>query len=188
MISSVLYYILYSSVFLVYGLGLSRLITLHESIGSLFLTCVKTLITAACTVSLAYLIIRYLLVPVGLSELYPFIIVIVYVCISIIIEVFASIGIADSVTELAVPLISIILAVNEQPTLARILIVVTACISAFYLLELVIYSLRMRFEIFASRAGIGIYTLLLVSLAVIVIALCSWNISWLTLINNWGGV
>lgn len=184
MINSVLYYILYSSVFLVYGLGLSRLITLHEKLGSLFLTCVKTLITAICTVSLAYLIIRYLLVPFNLTELYPFVVVIIYVCISIVIEVFASIGISDSVTELTIPLTSIILAVNEQSSLAKILIVVSSCIAAFYILELVIYSLRIRFESFAARAGIGVYTLLLVSLAVIVIALCSWNISWLTLLKN----
>ncbi len=184
MISSILYYILYSSVFLVYGMGLNRLITLHESFGSLMLTCAKTLISATCTVSLAYLIIRYILVPVQLAELYPFIVVSIYVCISIVIEVFASIGINDSISELTIPLVSIILAVNEAHGLTHILVVVSACIVSFYVLELMIYSVRLRAESYASRSGIGIYTVLLVSLAVIVIALCSWNISWLTLLQE----
>ncbi len=184
MTSSILYYILYSSVFLVYGMGLNRLITLTESFGSLMLTCFKTLITAICTVSLSFLLIRYLLMPVGLVELYPFIVVCIYVCISIVIEVFASIGVNDSVSELTIPLVSIILAVNESNGLAHILVVVSACIIAFYVLELMIYSVRVRVESFAARSGVGIYTLLLASLAVIVIALCSWNISWLTLLKK----
>lgn len=184
MISSILYYILYSSVFLVYGMGLDRLITLHEAFGSLMLTCFKTLISAVSTVSLSYLIIRYLLVPAGLVELYPFIVVCIYVCISIVIEVFASIGISDSVSELTIPLVSIILAVNESTGLLHILVVVSSCIIAFYVLELIIYAIRLRVESFASRSGVGMYTILLASLAVIVVALCSWNISWLTLLRR----
>lgn len=175
-------YLMYSSVFLLYGLGLNRLVSLRERFPSLLLACVKTLIAAVSTAALSYLVVQRLLVPLRLGELYPFVIVLVYACISIVTEVFISVGMSDSVTELTVPLLSLVLALSEGTGMVQTVVIVCVCVTGFYLLAAVVCALRMRFDSFAPENGSAIYVLLLVSLAVITVALCSWNVSWLSLL------
>ena len=69
-------------------------------------------------------------------------------------------------------------------SLVQTVMIVCACVTAFYLLVAIVYSLRMRFDSFAPKRGVAVYTMLLASLAVIVIALCAWNVSWLSLLRG----
>ena len=183
-LNTIFYYVMYCSVFLLYGVGLNRLLALRESMSSLVLMCIKTLLSATATAALSYLVAGAILVPVHLDELYPFVIVLIYACISVIIEVFVSIGANESVTELTIPLLTLILALAEGATLVQTVIIVCACVIAFYLLVAIVSSLRMRFDSFAPKSGFAVYTMLLISLAVITIALCAWNVSWLTLLKK----
>ena len=182
-LSTAFYYVIYSSAFLLYGIGINRLLVLRENFSSLMLTFVKTLLTASSAAAISYLMVQRLLVPAGLSELYPFVVVLVYASISIIIEFFLSIGVGNSVTELTIPLLSLILALNESTGLIQAELAVCACICAFYVLVGIIYAIRLRFTTFAPKSGFWVYVLLLVSLAVIVIALRAWDVSWLTLLK-----
>lgn len=181
---TIFYYVMYSSVFLLYGVGLSRLVLIRESFSTLLLTCIKTLLTTSASAALAYLIIRKLLVPMGLSELYPFAVVLIYLLISIFIEVFFSIGIGESMTELAIPLLILMLVLNESISLVQTVLAASICNTAFYVLVAIISTLRMRFDSFAPKRGLSVYTFLLISLAAVIIALCAWNVSWLTLLHQ----
>ena len=177
-LTTVVYYVLSSSVFLLYGIGLNNLISSNSSYGSLMLTGVKSLMSATATAAVSYLIVNALLAPAQLSELFPLVAVFVFVTFSAVIEVFIGIGLQNSITEFGVPLLCVLLALNEASSIGYAIIIVTACICAFYVLYGIVFSLRNRFDMFASAQGLRIYCMLLVSLAVILIALSAFNVSW----------
>ena len=178
MLSSVVYYVLSASVFLLYGVGLCNLISSQEHYGSLMLTCVKSLITSTATVSVSYLIVNSLLAPAQLSELYPLVTVTVFVIFSAVIEVFIGIGLQNSITEFGVPLLCVLLALNEATSIGYAIIISMACIMAFYVLFGIQLAMRNRFAMFAPSLGLRVYSLILISFAIILIALSAFNVSW----------
>lgn len=180
MLAAVIYYVLSASAFLLYGIGLHNLLAANSSYGSLVLTGTKSLITVTMTVSVSYVIVGTVLAPAQLSELFPLVAVLVFVLFSAVIEVFVGIGLQTSMTEFGVPLLCVLLALNEASSIGAAVIVAISCVAAFYLLCGIMFALRSRFSLFAPAPGLRVYCLLLVSLAVILIALSAFNVSWLT--------
>lgn len=176
--TTIVYYVLSASVFLLYGVGLNNLISSNSNYGSLILTGTKSLITVTMTTTVAYLIVNALLAPVQLSELFPLVAVIVFVLFSAVVEVFVGIGLQNSITEYGVPLLCVLLALNEGTSLGFAIIIAISCIVAFYVLFGIVFSFRNRFDMYAPALGLRVYCLLLVSLAVVLIALCAFNVSW----------
>lgn len=178
--ATIVYYAFSASAFLLYGIGLHNLISAGSGgYGNLVLTGTKSLITVATTTTVSYLIVNALFVPVRLAELYPLVAVIVFVLFSAVIEVFVTIGLQNSATEFGVPLLCVLLALNEASSVGVAVIIAVSCVAAFYLLCGIVFALRNRFSLFAPVQGLRVYCLLLVSLAVILIALGAFNVSWL---------
>ncbi len=178
-VSTILYYVLSASVFLLYGVGLSNLVSQSDNYGSFMLTCIKALITSTTTVLVSYLIVNALLAPVHLSELYPLVTVIVFVIFSAVIEVFIGIGLQNSITEFGVPLLCVLLALNEARSIGYAFIIVSACVMAFYVLFGIQLAMRNRFSMFAPSLGLRVYSLILISFAIVLIALSAFNVSWI---------
>ena len=176
--SALTYYVLSASVFLMYGISLNNLVSSNSNYGSLMLTGVKSLITATMTISISYMISNHLLAPANLAELYPFVTVLVFIMFSAIIEVFIGIGIQNSITEFGMPLLCVMLAVNESDSIGYAIVIAVSCIAAFYVLFGIVYAMRNRFDMFSPSMGLRVYCLLFVSLAVILIALGAFNVSW----------
>ncbi len=179
----VIYYILSASAILFYGIGINRVISISDNFSSLVLSCIKCLCTASATTSITYFINYFLLLPHELEELYPFIAVVIFVLISILLEIFVTIGIGKSVTEFAIPMLSVILGINEGLSLSRAIVITCSCILSFYLIIGFIYPFRIRIRTYKFDTGLKTYSLLLVFLAVIMFAISGWNSSWCNLIN-----
>ncbi|MBR4374258.1 MAG: hypothetical protein IKO57_01475 [Treponema sp.] len=182
MIAAILYYIISSSAILFYGIGISRTINLKDDFSLLFLSCVKALFTTASTTSVSYLICYWLLVPIHISELYPFVTVILFLFFSIFIEIFIGIGIKKSPAEFSITILSSILALNEGLSIGHAVIIACSCIISFYLLICIFHSIRVRVSFYTNPAGIKIYPVLLLSLAASILAIFGWNISWFNIL------
>ncbi len=182
MIAAIIYYIASSSAILFYGIGIGRTISLRDDMSLIFLSCMKSLSTSASTVAVSYLICYWLLVKVGLAELYPFVTALVFMFFSILIEIFIGIGIRKSPAEFSITLLSSILAMNEGVSIAHSVVIVCACVVSFYLLMVVFHSIRDRVGFYTNPAGVKIYPVLLFSLAAAILAIFGWNISWFNMI------
>ncbi|MBQ6779652.1 MAG: hypothetical protein IJP62_00280 [Treponema sp.] len=183
--NALVYYVFSASVFLMYGISLNNLVSSNSNYGSLMLTGVKSLITSTMTIALSYVIANLLLAPAHLAELFPFVTVFVFIMFSAIIEVFIGIGLQNSITEFGMPLLCVLIAINESSSIGYAIVIAIACITAFYVLFGIVYALRNRFDMFSPAMGLRVYCLLFVSLAIILIALRAFNVSWFT---NLGGM
>ena len=80
---NIFYYVFFSSVVFIYGIGIERTSILCLKRRSIVLKMIKMLICVTSTTSLTYLISSKILVPQELGELFPFIAILIFLSISV---------------------------------------------------------------------------------------------------------
>ena len=179
MISNTLYYLVYTSAILIYGVGLNRLTLICQHPYHVGLNCIKMLITVSSTSVLTYLFTKRLLTPYSLTELYPFIAVIIFTFISVFIESIIRITTGINSSEFCLSMLFILLSVNECVNLLECLLNSVVCVCAFYISIPFLYCVRKRIEVSRSVKDFENSSLLFISVAIFMILLLSWNVSWL---------
>jgi electron transport complex protein RnfA len=179
MISDILYYLIYTSAVLIYGIGTNRATVVCLKPNHIVLYFVKMIITVSCSTALIYLLTKSLLIPISIAELYPFIAVLVFSAVSVFIESLIRITSKITAAEFGVSLLCVLLAVNESTSLVQSVLIACLCTVSFYLFVPVIYSIRKRIEIGRPASDFENSSLILISVAIIMIVLVVWNVSWL---------
>ena len=186
MLSTFFYYFIYTSVILVYGIGINKATILSEKPSEIFVEGLKMFLSVVSSAVLTYLITVSLLHRLGLMELYPFVSVLIYIIISIFIETFVRITANRNASNFGVPVLCIILAVGESSTLTECVLISCYSILSFYILVPVLFAIRKRIEISHPAKNMENSSLLYISLAIILIILVAWNVSWLNPgVFNW---
>ncbi|MBP3415902.1 MAG: hypothetical protein J6K76_00865 [Spirochaetaceae bacterium] len=176
MIIECLFFVL-CSVFL-YGIGLNRAVIISSSPKGLALSYTKSLFASVSTVALSYLVIHNLLVPLSLHELYPFVCILIFLLVSVFIEVLIRLTVNSIVTEFSVSFLCILLAINESLSLLEAVLFALCCITSFYILIPVLAALRRRNE-HASPLPVFKNSLILFSLAILILFVLVFDASWL---------
>ena len=179
--SSILYYILSCSVILYYGFGINRLLTIKKDYKTYIKSFVKALLITASTTALSWCLIRFVLSVLDIIEFYPVLTSLFFIVISIAVHAFIKTAPIDITEDYAVPFIIILISLNEGAGIVSSLVISLSCIFSFYLLGVIIFALRRRFRLFGQEQGFKSITYLLISIAIIFIALFSWNASWFTI-------
>lgn len=179
MISDIMYYFMYTSAVLIYGIGINRTTVVCQKPENILLYFVKMLITVSTSTALVFLLTKSLLVPVGICELYPFITVLVFSAISVFIESLIRITSKTTAAEFAVSLLCVLLAVNEGSSIGQSVIISCICTVSFYFFVPILYSIRKRIEIAHPAGDFENASLIMISVAIVMLALIVWNISWL---------
>ncbi len=183
MLNTILFYLFSSSALLFYGIGANRTLMDSDSFSNRLVSFFKSCVVAAGTVSLSFIINKVLLIPLGLIEMYPFISIVLFIIISLFVEIFSSIGVRSTVTEFSVPFLSVLIALNEGITYAESMVISLTGVIVFYFMNIILWCLRGRIEVHYPDAGLKTISILLLSFAVIVIAVYGYNVSWFNLIN-----
>ncbi len=178
MISSMVYYIFYSSAVLFYGIGLNRSAVACVDMKGQFMKGIKSLFTVTSSAVLSYLVCKSLLVPYSLSELYPFVCALIYISISVFYESIVRITSRNSSAEFSISLLSILLSVNEGTSLLRVTIISLSCVLSFYLFVPILHAIFRRIEAGERAKDFSESALVFLSMAVILLALFAWNVSW----------
>lgn len=176
MLIECLFFIL-CSVFL-YGIGLNRAVIISSSPKGLALSFMKSLFATVSTVSLSYLVIQNLLVPLSLQELFPLVCILIFLIVSVFIEVLIRLTVNSTVTEFSVSFLCVFLAINESLTLVEAILFVMCCLTSFYILIPVLSALRRRNE-HASPLPVFKNSLILFSLAILILFVLVFDASWL---------
>lgn len=179
MISTILYYVFYSSIVLVYGIGIERIMILSKKQHDLFLKATKMLICVSSTSSLSYLVINWLLVPIDLAELYPFIIILIFLAISVFVEAIIRITTKISAVESGIALMFIFIGITESNSFGECVFISILCILSFFILIPFIIALTRRNNLNGLKQEYEKNGFLLVSIVIIMFVLLSWSVSWI---------
>lgn len=168
---------IFGSVFL-YGIGLNRAVIISSSPSGLGLSFTKSLLASVSTVALSYLVIQSLLVPLSLQELYPLVCILIFLVVSVFLEVLIRLTVQSYMTEFTVSFLCILLALNESMTIVEAILFVICCLTSFYVLIPVLSALRRRND-HASPLPVFKNSLILFSLAILMFFVLVFDVSWL---------
>ena len=132
MINTIFYYVFFSSVVLVYGIGIQRSVTLSKKKHDLLLKAVKMLICVSSTSALSYMLVYWLLVPLNLAELYPFVVILFFLAISVFIEAIIRITAKISAVESGVAIIFIFIALTESTSFSECVFISVMAVFSFF--------------------------------------------------------
>lgn len=103
------------------------------------------------------------------------------------IEIFIGIGIRQSPVDFSIPLLSVFLGLNEGIGIASAVTISCVSIISFYCMVIIFHCVRERIIFYTVERGLKTYCVLLLCLAVVIIAICGFNVSWFNIYLG-GGV
>ena len=174
-----LYYSVFSSVVLIYGIGLNKIaeigiVKFKEPI--YYVKCSLSIVSSSV---ISWLITYYLLVPLTITELYPLVCFVVFASISTFLCGITRLTTGHSTSEFAVSYLLILLSIEESSSL-----LLTLFISMSGLLSMLIiipFSLTFRRRVCSNGRLLDekYYSLYFIFLAVLILLLSAGDISWL---------
>ena len=180
MIYLFLYYFVFASAVLVYGLGLNTVPLLCSSMRRIFLPLVKMAASVAAAAPLTWLVTAYILSPLSLLELYPLAALLILTAISVFMEALIRITAGRAAAEFGVSFLLTLLALNESASLADVVIITAVCFASIATALPLLHSLKYRIDMTSGvQCAERLHALILISIAVIVSALAAGNVSWL---------
>ncbi len=180
MIYTVFYYIFFASAVLFYGVGTNRAVILCDSAKNLTLPLVKMVCTVLCSAVLSWLVIVHILVPLELVDLYPLTALLIFAVISIFMETMVRIVSGAVTSEFNLSYLTVLLTLNESTDMLDVLLISASCSAAFVVLLPTLRALKDRIELVGDLEVHGNRkSLLLVSLAILILGVAVCNVSWL---------
>ncbi len=174
-----LYYALFSSVVLIYGIGLNKIaeigiVKFKEPI--FYIKCAVSIISSSV---ISWLITYYLLVPLKITELYPLICFIVYASISTFLGGIVRLTTGRITSEFSVSYLIILLSVAESSTLLFTLFISLA--SLLSMIIIIPFSLTFRRRVCSNGRLLDekYYSLYFFFLSVLILLLSVWDIVWI---------
>ena len=167
----------------IYGIGFNRAVVLSDGKKGLFLSFVKSLLSAVATVCLTFLITQYLLIPIGMQEIYPMVCILIFCFISVFFEGIIRLTSKEGTAEFFVSFMSSLLVINESISLPEAVLFVICCITSFYLLIPILFAVRKRNDS-AEPVPVLRNSLVFFSFAAIILFLLVFDVSWLGGINR----
>lgn len=174
-----LYYTLFSSVVLIYGIGLSKIAEIGIVKFKETIFYVKCAIAILSSATISWLITNYLLVPLKITELYPLVCFIVYASVSTFLGGIVRLTTGRTTSEFAVSYLVILLSIAESSSLLYTLFI-SLC-SLLSMLIIIPFSLTFRRRVCSNGRLLDekYYSLYFFFLAVLILILSVWDIVWL---------
>ena len=174
-----LYYSLFSSSVLIYGIGLNKIaeigiVKFKDTI--FYVKCAVSIISSAV---ISWLLTYYLLVPLKITELYPLVCFIVYATISTFLGGIIRLTTGRLTSEFSVSYLVILLSITESSSLLFTLFI-SLC-TLLSMLFIIPFSLTFRKRVCSNGRLLDekYYSLYFFFLAVLILILSVWDIVWL---------
>ncbi|MCR5613278.1 hypothetical protein [Treponema sp.] len=178
-LNSFVYYILFCSSVLLYGIGFNRESVMCNYPKPVLFSAVKSYACVILTFALSFFINEALLIPLNIIELYPFFTLLIYITISVFFEIIIQVTTKRSSAEFAISFLTVLLALSEGLSIVEGILICSACLTSFYALIPVLYALDKRLKTSSNNAQFKQKCIILLGMVMIMIALYSFNISWL---------
>lgn len=178
-LNSFLYYVLFCSSVLIYGIGFHQVSVLCESPKKIILGAIKSFSCVIISYLFSYGINKTILIPLSIIELYPFIALLLFISISVFFEILIEITIKKNFAEFSVCFLSLLLALNEGITLLDGILICMGILTCFYALLPVLFAIDKKMSLIIPNNVLKRKSIIFLSMILIMLALYSFNISWL---------
>lgn len=178
-INTLLYYTLFASVVLIYGIGINRIAEIGISKFYDLIYYIKAACSILITSVLSWLVNNYILVPLKLIEISPLICILIFICISTFFEAIVRITTGNSVSEFVVSFLIILLSISESTSLINTIII---CLSSFLsMIILIPFSITFKKRVCSNGQFLDekYYSLFFIFLALLIIIISTCDIGWL---------
>ena len=174
-----LYYTLFASVVLIYGIGLNKIAEIGIVKFKETIYYVKCAISIVSSAVISWLITYYLLVPLKITELFPLICFIVYATICTFLGGIIRLTTGRTTSEFAVSYLVILLSIAESSHLLFTLFISLS--SLLSMLIIIPFSLTFRRRLCSNGRLLDekYYSLYFIFLAVLILLISVWDIVWL---------
>lgn len=180
-INMFLYYTIFASVVLIYGIGINRIAEIGISKFYDLIYYIKAATSVLITSVLSWLMTNYILVPLNLVEIYPLVSLLIFICISVFFEALVRITTGNSVTEFVVSFLIILLSISESTSLINTLII---CLSSFLAMVILIpFSITFKKRVCSNGQFLDekYYSIFFIFLALLIVLMSTFDIGWLNM-------
>lgn len=174
-----LYYSLFGSSVLIYGVGLNKIVEIGITKDINLLTYFKAIITILSTSMLSWLITNYVLMPINLIELFPLLTLLIFVAVNTFIEGLLRLTTGKSYSEFILSFLIILLSVFETISFLDSVIICVSCFTSF--LILIPFGITFKKIICSNGQKLDerYYSFILIFFAILILFLSVWDIGWL---------
>lgn len=175
LLSTFFYYVCFSSVILIYGIGINKTIELDLSKAKNFIYIAKIIFSIVLTSTLSWLITIGILVPLKIVEIYPLICFLVFVCVNVFLEALIRLTTGNSTSEFIFSYLVILISVGESTSILNTLIICFSCLVAFALIIPFVYSFKIR----NNNTDLEKYFCkFFLYIALLIFAITVWDVMW----------
>lgn len=179
LLNSFVFYILFCSSVLIYGIGFNRESVMCDYPKPVLFTAIKSYACVIISFLICYSLNKSLLIPLGIVEIYPFIALLIYVIITVFFELLIQITTKKSAAEFAISFLTVLLSLNEGITIIDGILICAGALTCFYVLLPILYAAEKRMLSSQRSTLFKRKSLIFLCMVIIMIALYSFNISWL---------
>lgn len=179
LIDTILYYLFFASSVLVYGIGLTRVGEIGFIRNSTFTYYTKIIIGVFISSILGWLLTQYVLAPIGIIELFPLFVLLIYICINTFLEALVKITTNQNCSEFVVSYLIVILSILESTSLINTIIICVSCFMSILLLFPIIYAFKKRVYSHGKNVNESYYSIFFIFLAIVVLVLSVWDVAWI---------
>ncbi len=177
---TVFMYIIITSVCLIYGIGLKDLLEYPDSISKIGISYIKTFFCVIIITALMWTIVTFIFIRYDFQIVTPFVTLILLVTLTFILESIWPSMFQANARDFTFSFFSVFIAITEGITLAESLIIAILTVSAFYALLFLMYCVNRKNSSVVISSRFNTVTLMLITMACIILALYGWNVSWLS--------
>lgn len=174
-----LYYIFYSSIILLYGIGINKVAAFGISRNLDFAFYSKAVITIFLTSIICWFINQKVLMPLKLLELSPLIVFLVFICVNSLMQTLVLIITGKKSSEFTVSYMIILLSLSESCSLLNTLIINLSCMLALLILVPLSFAFRTRVLENGNKINEKYYSLFYCFLAVIILITSTFDVIWM---------
>lgn len=175
-LSTFLYYVCFASVILVYGIGINKAFDINYEKLSNTIYCAKLVVSIFISAIASWFVTKGILVPLKLTEIFPLVSFLIYICINAFLEALIRLTTGKSATEFVFSYLVIIISVAESTSFGNTMIICASCICSFALVIPLILAFQTRNR---STTTEKYFCRLFVYVAIIILVISVCDVMWI---------
>ncbi|MCR4901095.1 MAG: hypothetical protein K5907_09815 [Treponema sp.] len=175
-LNTILYYICFASVVLIYGIGTNNVIDLRMQKLNDITYAVKLFISILVSSMLSWFVTKGLLVPLKLTELFPLTSFLIFICINAFLEALVRLTTKRSSTEFVFSYLVIVISVFESTSFINTVAISVSCICSFLFIIPFILAFRRNN---GKQNTESYYCKLFLYIAILILVISVFDVMWL---------
>lgn len=176
---NLLFFLVFSSALYNYGMGLQTVLLKRASFKLFLISCLQVFLELFLSLSISWLLIQKALVPLHFTKLFPLIVFLSFYLFHTILSFLAELLKYEASKEFFVPILILILTIFHSINYLNAIIIGFSCLLSYFLSIPILHAIEIRIAKPHPRPLIPSTALVLISIAIIMLSLYAFDLSWI---------